>query len=125
MTFGIFTTNWSALPTGGRCSEHVFAIGDIHGRADLLEAQLKHIEAQPDARDAHLVFLGDLIDRGPEGLRAVNLAWDAKERFRQRSYLAGNHEIVMLDALLTSFNGKAPYFNAGMRVLREAAISGA
>lgn len=102
-------TQWKTLPSGGKTSEHVFAIGDVHGRADLLEGLLIHVEAQAGASDAHLVFLGDLIDRGPAGLRAVRLAWDAKDRFRQRSYLAGNHEIVMLDALL------APHHNAAFQ----------
>ena len=45
----------------------VFAIGDIHGRPDLLDALIDEAAREPRRRrQAALVFLGDLIDRGPE-----------------------------------------------------------
>ena len=80
----------------------VYAVGDIHGRDDLLSELLGQIEADLAARTprrALLVFLGDLIDRGPassqvvERLRTLRLA-DAKLVF-----LAGNHEEALLRVL--------------------------
>lgn len=97
----IITTEWRDLPDGGSTPEHLFAIGDVHGRADLLEGMLEHLEALPRLAYRHLVFLGDLADRGPEGLRAINLAWDAKERFEKRTCLPGNHEIALTQAVRT------------------------
>ena len=46
----------------------VYAIGDIHGRLDLLDQLLFRIDADDRARggaQTQLIFLGDLIDRGP------------------------------------------------------------
>lgn len=56
-------------------SIHTFAIGDVHGRADLLEEMLLGI-GQKSVRERfayRIVFLGDIIDRGPESCRALDL----------------------------------------------------
>jgi serine/threonine protein phosphatase 1 len=44
----------------------VCVIGDVHGRLDLLEGLLAKIALQPDHDLARLVFVGDLMDRGPD-----------------------------------------------------------
>ncbi|MEK1886382.1 MAG: metallophosphoesterase [Phyllobacterium sp.] len=52
-----------------------FLIGDVHGRADLLQAllhELKQIAPCP----YQVIFLGDLIDRGPDS-KAVSAIFDA------------------------------------------------
>ncbi|MCY1305623.1 hypothetical protein D9M70_554400 [compost metagenome] len=47
------------------------AIGDVHGRADLLERMLEYIYVNlPRSR---IVFLGDIIDRGPDSRQAMDL----------------------------------------------------
>ena len=51
-----------------------YAVGDIHGRVDLLDRLLADIERDNDARGPRrtlLVFLGDLIDRGPNSNEVV------------------------------------------------------
>ena len=62
-------TGWW-LPEGVR----VYAIGDIHGRSDLLERQQcadrGGFRCQPRCLKVHLIYLGDYIDRGPNS-RAV------------------------------------------------------
>ena len=73
-------------------------IPDLHGRADLLGALLARLTARdPQAR---LVFLGDLIDRGPDSLtvliRVRDLCQTAPDRV---SCLLGNHERMLLDFL--------------------------
>lgn len=108
-TTDITTTAWRTLPDGGQVPEHVFAIGDVHGMAGLLEDMLNHLEALPQLADRHLVFLGDLADRGPEGLRAIRLAWDSAARFETRTCLPGNHEITLMEAVRT------PDLNAAFR----------
>ena len=45
------------------------------------------------------MFLGDLIDRGPQSLRAVRLAWGAGDLADRRIILPGNHELMLMDAL--------------------------
>jgi len=48
-----------------------FVVGDIHGKADMLEELMKEWDGK-----AQLVFLGDLIDRGEDGKRSVELVKD-------------------------------------------------
>lgn len=97
----ITSTDWFDRPEGGATGNQKFAIGDVHGRADLLEAMLDHIDTIPrrPANPRDIIFLGDLIDRGPEGLRAIDLAIDAENRCDRRVLLAGNHECMMWMAL--------------------------
>ncbi|HET7708184.1 MAG TPA: metallophosphoesterase family protein [Sphingomicrobium sp.] len=76
-----------------------YAVGDIHGRADLLDRLLAEVERDLDVRpeaETYLVFLGDLIDRGPASRDVVErLRCLSSERFRP-IFLLGNHEEVLL-----------------------------
>ncbi|WP_027480822.1 metallophosphoesterase, partial [Deinococcus pimensis] len=65
----------------------VLSVADLHGRLDLLDAAARH------ARDAHLVVLGDVIDRGPLGLACVRRLLDLHETGRV-TLLRGNHEAM-------------------------------
>lgn len=85
------------VPDGVR----VYAIGDIHGRHDLLTALLAKIEADDAARGAaetQIVFLGDLVDRGPDSAAVVETAMALKAAGRNVRFLAGNHEEVFIKA---------------------------
>lgn len=80
----------------------IYAIGDIHGCRDELERLLAMIDAD-DARrrpaETTLIFLGDLVDRGPDSAGVVErLLTLAQERPRIR-FLKGNHEELFLHAL--------------------------
>lgn len=86
-----------ALPEG----ERAYAIGDVHGRADLLGALIDAVDADDAQRGAartSVIMLGDLIDRGPDSAGVIRLArdWQARRRVR---ILMGNHEEMFLDAL--------------------------
>lgn len=85
------------VPEGVR----VYAVGDIHGRLDLLDALLARIDEDDAARPAvrtELIFLGDLVDRGPDSAGVVERLMGLKETGRVR-YLMGNHEEVFLRAV--------------------------
>lgn len=86
------------LPAGYR----LYAIGDIHGRDDLLAALLGRIE-EDDARRGPakriLVFLGDLIDRGPSSRQVVERLRTYRPSGTRIVFLAGNHEEVLLRIL--------------------------
>ena len=72
----------------------IYAIGDIHGRADLLDEMLERIDADLATNPASLsveVFLGDYIDRGPAS-REVLDRLVARKRTFQSIFLKGNHE---------------------------------
>lgn len=88
----------AVLPDG----ERVYAIGDIHGRLDLLTDLLARIDADDAARgDARtrIIFLGDLVDRGPDSAGVVELLATRDFGRRQIDFLLGNHEEVFLKAL--------------------------
>jgi serine/threonine protein phosphatase 1 len=79
-----------------------YAVGDVHGRLDLLEDMLRRIEADLNERQpkrAILLFLGDLIDRGPASCQVIErLRTYAHPRLRTL-FLMGNHEEVLLRLL--------------------------
>jgi serine/threonine protein phosphatase 1 len=85
-----------SVPAG----ERVYAIGDIHGRLDLLTRLVEAIEADDAARGAAkttIVLLGDLVDRGPDsaGVLAAARAW---QEYRNVRIICGNHEEMFLRA---------------------------
>lgn len=88
--------------------ERVYAIGDVHGRLDLLRRLLRAIEADA-AREAEgdrtrIVILGDLVDRGPHSRQVLELLRFLERRDPARfQVLPGNHE----DMLLASATGDA------------------
>jgi len=81
----------------------VFAIGDVHGCARELTGLLGMIRtlAAENDRARRLVFLGDIVDRGPDTLGVLRLwAEDATTRGVDRvDRIIGNHEIIMLLAM--------------------------
>ena len=85
-----------ALPDGTR----IYAIGDIHGRDDLLGALLESIAHDDLERgDAHttIVFLGDLVDRGPDSRGVIERAMQ-QAALGTCIFLMGNHEEVLINA---------------------------
>lgn len=90
------------LPRGASAETEIFAIGDIHGRLDLLDALIGEAEREPRLREKRaIVFLGDLVDRGPDNLGAIDLAIGAQARIGADEGIAlmGNHEAMMRLAL--------------------------
>lgn len=92
----------SAAPNGQR----IYAIGDIHGRLDLLIALLEKIEIDSEtAPDAvKLIFLGDYIDRGPDSDKVIDYLVSFEKINASAQFLLGNHEDTMLKFM--EFPGK-------------------
>ncbi len=85
------------IPDGRR----VYAIGDIHGRNDLLNKLIeKIISDDGDRGDAksEIIFLGDLVDRGPDSSGVIETAMRLKQELGDVRFLMGNHEEVYLKA---------------------------
>jgi serine/threonine protein phosphatase 1 len=61
----------------------------------------EHSQALPPAENLHLVFVGDLVDRGPESARVVEFLNDLQSRTDQIIVLKGNHE----EAMVKSYEG--------------------
>jgi serine/threonine protein phosphatase 1 len=88
----------SHLPAGLR----IYAIGDVHGRFDLLRSIAAKIEADLRASPVERaleIFVGDYIDRGPHSREVVNWLIDAPPLGDERICLLGNHEDMLLQAL--------------------------
>lgn len=87
-----------SVPAGVR----LYAIGDVHGRIDLLDTLLAMIDADDRARgpaQRQIVFLGDLIDRGHDSAGVVDRALRLSSELPNTRFLMGNHEEVFLKAL--------------------------
>ena len=113
----------------------LYAIGDIHGRADLLRHAHRLIEKDWQARPAERrleIYLGDYVDRGPDSAAVIAL-------LRQRAMtsrimpLSGNHEAILLrfldgrisDREWLDWGGAATALSYGVNPAREAILSAA
>lgn len=88
-----------ALPEG----QLLYAVGDIHGRLDLMRGLLQLIEEDAHARSRTerrtLVFLGDYIDRGPDSRGVVADLLARPLQGFDTHFIKGNHEAILLDFL--------------------------
>src|SRR3954470_19712393 len=88
--------NSPKLPSGSR----VYAVGDVHGRADLLQETFAKIDSHRDAypiANVHEIMLGDYIDRGPSSFDVIELL--SKRVGGSTICLKGNHEAFLLEFL--------------------------
>jgi serine/threonine protein phosphatase 1 len=80
----------------------IYAVGDLHGRLDLLESMAGLIRAdmaeRPPERSVE-IFLGDYVDRGPQSRGVIDWMLDTPPLTDQRICMMGNHEDMLLAAL--------------------------
>ncbi len=89
----------ASVPRGMR----VYAVGDIHGRLDLLDQLLGQIGRDADTAPEllkYLVFLGDYVDRGPQSAQVIERLATGLSPVFGTVFLRGNHEDI-LQAFLT------------------------
>ena len=105
-------------------SKPVYAIGDIHGRCDLLERLIQKITADAGDEASELIFLGDYVDRGPQSREVIDYLTSSKTLSRfDCTFLMGNHEATMLQFLdnpgvgpsWSSFGGYETLLSYGVR----------
>ena len=105
----------------------IFAIPDIHGRLDLLEKLLNILFTQHtlDLTVDKIVFLGDMIDRGPHSKQVLDRI-RALEALHPGHVivLAGNHEWLAIDAYInpTENNQYIWHRNGGVQTLESFGI---
>jgi serine/threonine protein phosphatase 1 len=115
-----------ALP---RPPRRCYAVGDIHGRLDLLARLLDRVRADrraAGAEPAKLVFLGDYVDRGPDSAGVLDLLADlaaSPEPGLRPVFLKGNHEDLMLDFLAGGPRGLAWLRNGGDATLASYGVA--
>ncbi len=82
-------------------NQRIYAIGDVHGRADLLSPLFARIDADLKVRpiaQPFEVLLGDYIDRGPDSRSVIDLLI-ARQSRRRTLLLKGNHEACASEVL--------------------------
>ncbi|MDX8533196.1 metallophosphoesterase [Mesorhizobium sp. VK25A] len=90
------------LDARGPDGMRLYAIGDVHGRHDLLAAMHRRIESELEsapASDWRFIHLGDYVDRGPDSKSVIDFLIEAQKRDARNIVLAGNHDIGMLEFL--------------------------
>lgn len=103
---------YGQVPQGIR----IYAIGDVHGRLDLLDELLLKIDADDRSRptiETHLIFLGDLIDRGPHSAQVIQRALELHRNRQNTRFLLGNHEEVFLKAIRGDLKALAFFIRIG------------
>ena len=102
----------------------LYAIGDVHGRDDLLAALIAAIAADGAAQPHNLmVCLGDYVDRGPASAAVV----ERLSRFHAGNFtlvpLKGNHEHLMLQFLADPDEGGPWLANGGTATLASYGVA--
>ncbi len=105
-----------------------YAVGDIHGRDDLLEQLIGHIRDHHallhDDEDGELICLGDYVDGGLHSMAVIDRLMNGIEGFRT-TCLLGNHEAMLLECTETD-NRQAWYTwlsNGGEETLHSLGVS--
>ena len=93
----------------------VYAIGDVHGCLNQLDWVLDAIDrdVRSGTAQSRLVFLGDLIDRGPQSAQVIDRVLNGDLPTDSCDFIMGNHEEVMLDCFDGSIESYRPWLHFG------------
>lgn len=102
--------------------DNLFAIADIHGEREKLENLLGKLKTLLKPAD-HLVFSGDLVDRGPDSIGVLRTIRDFRAKVHPNTYvIEGNHEQMMKSFVFGSLCDYAWIPNGGKTVLDQLGI---
>lgn len=93
-----------------------YAIGDIHGRLDVLLKSIELIEQHRSANSAKatVVFLGDYVDRGPNSKEVCDVLMAGPSTPNTEWVcLQGNHEVIMIEAGMGGYSEQKFWHNNG------------
>lgn len=110
------------VPAGRR----IYAIGDVHGRADLLRQMHQMIAGDAAKRGwakNQLIYLGDYIDRGPHSREVLALVREDNLPGFSKVALRGNHEAMLLGFLEDPGKGRAWLEWGGDAALQSFGVS--
>jgi len=111
----------SSVPPG----HFVAAVGDLHGRLDLLEELWPKIDAASrvsSARHRTLIFIGDYVDRGHQSRALVDRLLEGFPGF-DTVFLKGNHDDTLLQFLADPTIGDAWRNFGGLETLSSYGIA--
>ncbi|HTS93191.1 MAG TPA: metallophosphoesterase family protein [Stellaceae bacterium] len=104
----------------------VYAIGDVHGRADLLTALHARIAADASGASGlrkHVIYLGDYVDRGPSSREVVEMLLSAPLAGVSATHLLGNHEAMLLQFLDDAACGPEWFAIGGLATLLSYGVA--
>lgn len=109
----------------GHC---IYAIGDVHGRVDLLDRLVRKIvldqEKCSSARKMVMVFLGDYVDRGDQTRETLEYLIRLTDAGGYNVHcLLGNHEAALVDFLDGTANGEAWLKHGGLQTVASYGVN--
>ena len=82
-----------------RINGPVAVIGDVHGQTEKLDGLLEQLRDREDYHERWIVFIGDLVDRGPDPKGTLERVTDLFAEHSNTAAVTGDHEFVMARAL--------------------------
>lgn len=108
---------------GGRIG---FAIGDVHGRVDLLDrivARVREAAWSSGVSNAVAIFLGDYVDRGPHSSTVIDYLLNELPLGIEWRFLKGNHEAAMLQFIDAPLPNRGWLAHGGLETLASYRVS--
>jgi serine/threonine protein phosphatase 1 len=109
--------NKTGVPARTASNERIYAIGDVHGRYDLLRDLLDMIEIHssrlPGLARPKVMLLGDIVDRGPDTAKVMRFLATAQRHAGRLVVLCGNHEEMMLRVIDGDEEVEQPWLDYG------------
>jgi serine/threonine protein phosphatase 1 len=103
MTLYTFGSDWEPAPRPAPSTAHLFAIGDVHGHLQHLDALIGLLRPEIAAalargRRVELVLVGDYVDRGPDSLGVLRRVAELPRRLGVPVHaLRGNHDQYLVE----------------------------
>jgi serine/threonine protein phosphatase 1 len=124
-------TDISSLQQDARVRDgiRIYAVGDIHGRADLLQKMLQMISADSAGYDGEckVIFLGDYVDRGPDSKEVLNILSGIEQGKYKFAFnvecLLGNHEEIILKFFKDDSVAPGWFHYGGLQTLHSYGIN--
>ncbi|HIK95913.1 MAG TPA: metallophosphoesterase, partial [Planctomycetes bacterium] len=87
----------SSVPT--RIDGPVAVIGDVHGQTSKLRIILEKLATVPNINQRWIVFIGDLVDRGPDPKGTIDAYCELADQHDKVTWVCGNHELAMAGSI--------------------------
>lgn len=108
-------------------NDRIYAIGDIHGRADLLQKLLEKIfrDIQKNAhkKQIKIIFLGDYIDRGSHSYEVIEILSQPSPKEIEYIFIKGNHEEIFQNFLSDPIQNSSWLRHGGSETLLSYKVS--
>jgi hypothetical protein len=102
------------------CAGKIYFFGDVHNEADKLMAVLDQVEPLIQPED-HIVFLGDLVDRGEQPALMIQVLVDLTRKYPDQVYFVqGNHDWMLQHYLTTGRHDWMRYLEVTLLGLQES-----